>query len=55
MTDIDDIWKSDTNQQVNKEVRQLYIEHLKNGGLVQLKAMNMPKMEGELISGAKQG
>lgn len=36
-------------------MRQLYIEQLKNGGLAQLKAMNMPKMEGELISGAKQG
>ena len=49
----DSIWGPDKPLKDNDEIREIYNDLLKSGGVLKVKAMNIPKPEGEHISGAK--
>lgn len=51
----DSIWGPDKPVKANDELREIYIDVLKSGGVLKTKAMNVPIPEGEHISGAKDG
>ncbi len=51
----DSIWEADKLGKADVDIREIYIGVLKNGGVLNTKAMNVPKPEGEHINGAKEG